>query len=102
MKYLSSQGKEPGIDYAKIDVIFPVLTSESNADTAIWLFPAIRYGLISREEGRSQLKFRGKPVDIDDIEFIDATATYLQEQALAQENDEPKNKSGQNENRDKD
>lgn len=106
--FLSTLGKEAGIDYSNIYLIFPVLTTESNADTAIWLFPAIRYGLISREEGRSQLKFRGKAVSMENIDFIDPTAKYLQETTLGQQNtnenndDEPKDKSGKNENRDKD
>lgn len=95
--FLSSQGKEPGVDYAKIDVIFPVLTAESNADTSIWLFPAIRMGLISRDEARAQLKFRGKAQKVEELEFIDPTATYLQEMGLQQQNadpDEPSNKDG--------
>lgn len=95
--YLSTQGKEAGIDYANIYVIFPVLTTESNADTSIWLFPAVRMGLISRDEARAQLKFRGKATKLEEIEFIDPTATYLQEQALEQQSanpDEPKNKDG--------
>lgn len=87
--FLSSEGHEPGIDYAKIDVIFPVLTTESNADTSIWLFPAVRMGLISRDEARAQLKFRGKAVKVDDLEFIDPTARYLQEMALQQQEANP-------------
>lgn len=95
-------GKTPGIDYANLYLIFPVLTTESNADVANWLFPAIRMGLISRDEGRSQLKFRGKCLPIEELEFIDPTATYLQEMVIQQGSqpadaggDEPKNKSGQ-------
>ena len=41
-------------DYANIYLIFPTLTTESNADVATWLFPAIRYGLVSRDEARAQ------------------------------------------------
>ncbi|MBO5476256.1 MAG: hypothetical protein J6A15_00695 [Clostridia bacterium] len=95
--FLSQEGYEPGLDYASISVIFPVLTAESNADTSIWLFPAIRMGLISRDEARAQLKFRGKAMKIEDLEFIDPTATYLQEMALEQQAadpDEPSNKDG--------
>ena len=40
--FLSTQGKEAGIDYSNIYLVFPVLTTESNADTSIWLFPAVR------------------------------------------------------------
>lgn len=95
--FLSSNGQEAGINYANIYIIFPVLTTESNADTSIWLFPAIRMGLINRDEARAQLKFRGKAMKLEEIEFIDPTATYLQEQAIEQQQadpDEPKVKDG--------
>ena len=95
--YLATEGKEAGVDYANIYVVFPVLTTESNADTSIWLFPALRMGLINRDEARAQLKFRGKAMKLEEIEFIDPTATYLQEMALEQQAadpDEPKNKDG--------
>lgn len=94
-------GKMPGIDYANMYLIFPVLTTESNADVANWLFPAVRMGLITRDEARSQLKFRGKSMKLEEIEFIDPTATYLQEMIIQQGGqpadaggDEPKDKSG--------
>ena len=87
--FLSTQGKEAGIDYSNIYLVFPVLTTESNADTSIWLFPAVRMGLITRDEARAQLKFRGKAMKLEDIEFIDPTATYLQEQALEQQKADP-------------
>ena len=87
--FLSSNGQEAGINYANIYIIFPVLTTESNADTSIWLFPAIRMGLINRDEARAQLKFRGKAMKLEEIEFIDPTATYLQEQALEQQQADP-------------
>lgn len=64
-------GKIPGQDYANIYLIFPTLTTESNADVAQWLFPAIRYGLISRDEARAQLSFRGQAIPVDQLEFID-------------------------------
>ena len=103
--FLSTQGKEPGIDYASIHVIFPVLTAESNADTSIWLFPAVRMGLVSRDEARAQLKFRGKAMKVEDLEFIDPTAKYLQEMALEQQAadpDENKNRDGRGDPAEKD
>lgn len=94
-------GKQPGIDYANMYLVFPVLTTESNADTAQWLFPGIRMGLINRDEARAQLKFRGKALPLEEIEFMDPTATYLQEQIIAQGGEgneapstDPKDKSG--------
>ena len=87
--FLSANGQEAGINYANIYIIFPVLTTESNADTSIWLFPAVRMGLINRDEARAQLKFRGKAMKVEEIEFIDPTATYLQEQALEQQQADP-------------
>lgn len=69
--FLEEQGKIPGQDYANIYLIFPTLTTESNADIATWLFPALRYGLISRDEARAQLSFRGKALPVEELEFID-------------------------------
>ena len=96
--FLESQGKMAGIDYANIYIIFPVLTTESNADIATWLFPAVRHGLYSRDEARAQLGLRGKALDIEELDFIDPTAKYLQELSLEQpetsELDEPKKRNG--------
>ena len=94
--FLSTQNKEAGIDYASIEVIFPVLTTESNADIATWLFPAVRHGLYSRDEARAQLGLRGKAVPIEELDFIDPTAKYLQEMALQEvpDSEEPKDRSG--------
>ena len=69
--FLEAQGKIPGQDYANIYLVFPTLTTESNADVATWLFPALRHGLISRDEARSQLSFRGKAIPVEELEFID-------------------------------
>lgn len=69
--FLEAAGKTPGKDYANIYLIFPTLTTESNADVATWLFPALRYGLISRDEARAQLSFRGKAIPVEQLEFID-------------------------------
>ncbi len=94
--YLEGEGKTAGIDYATIYVIFPVLTTESNADIATWLFPAIRHGAISRDEARAQLGYRGKALPIEELDFIDPTAKYLQEMALQEvpDSEEPKDRSG--------
>ena len=69
--FLEHEGKLPGQDYANIYLIFPTLTTESNADVATWLFPALRYGLVSRDEARAQLSFRGKAMPVEELEFID-------------------------------
>lgn len=102
--FLEQQGKMAGIDYANIYAIFPVLTTESNADIATWLFPAVRHGLYSRDEARAQLGLRGKALDIEELDFIDPTAKYLQEMSLAQpetsELDEPKKRNGSGDTKD--
>lgn len=96
--FLSTQGKEPGIDYATIYVVFPVLTTESNADIATWALSLVRYGVISRDEARAQFGYRGKAIPIEELDFIDPTAKYLQEMALQQAEtsdlEEPKDRSG--------
>ena len=99
-------GKIPGEDYANIYLIFPVLTSESNSDAATWIFPALRHGLISRDEARSQLNYRGKALNIEEIEFVDPTLREFQEQNMqSAPNDstdpgEPKNRSGKGDPKD--
>lgn len=104
--FLEEQGKIPGQDYANIYLVFPVLTTESNADTANWLFPAIRHGLISRDEARAQLSFRGKAIPVEELEFIDDSwIEKVQadiEAAKADPTDpaEPGNKSGQGDPKD--
>ena len=96
--FLETQGKTAGIDYASIIVVFPVLTTESNADIATWLMPAVRHGLYSRDEARAQLGLRGLAVPIEELDFIDPSAKYLQEMALQQaessELEEPKKRNG--------
>ena len=94
--FLESQGKTAGIDYSNIYLVFPALTVESNADIATWVLPLVRHGIISRDEARGQFGFRGKALEIEELDFIDPTAKYLQEMALTQvpESDNPKDRSG--------
>ena len=107
--FLESLGKIPGKDYANIYLIFPTLTTESNADVATWLFPALRYGLISRDEARAQLSFRGQAIPVEQLEFIDDSwiekvEADIESATMAPNNggyndptqpNEPKNRSGQ-------
>ena len=113
--FLEQQGKTPGKDYANIYLIFPTLTTESNADVATWLFPAIRYGVISRDEARAQLSFRGKALPVEELEFIDDSwiekinadiESSLMTPATGAYNDptqpnEPKNRSGKGDGKSK-
>lgn len=94
--FLESQGKMAGVDYSNIYLVFPALTVESNADIATWVLPLVRHGIISRDEARGQFGFRGKALNIEELDFIDPTAKYLQEMALTQvpESDNPKDRSG--------
>lgn len=96
--FLEQQGHIAGIDYSNIYLIFPALTTESNADVATWVLPLVRHGIISRDEARGQFGFRGKALSIEELDFIDPTAKYLQEQSLTEpetsELDEPKDRSG--------
>ena len=94
--FLETQGKMAGVDYSNIYLVFPALTVESNADIATWVLPLVRHGIISRDEARGQFGFRGKALGIEELDFIDPTAKYLQEMALTQvpESDNPKDRSG--------
>ena len=104
--------KIPGQDYANIYLIFPTLTTESNADVATWLFPAIRHGLISRDEARAQLSFRGIALPTEELEFIDDSWIEKVQADIdsAKQNEgtyndptkpnEPKNRSGKGDGKD--
>jgi hypothetical protein len=110
--FLESQGKVLGDDYLNIYLVFPVLSAEANSDAASWIFPAIKYGLISRDEARAQLGFRGKSLSVDDIEFVDSSLRDVVESNInknnattspdAKSNDNvPVNKSGKGDTKDK-
>ena len=94
--FLETLGKIAGIDYSNIYLIFPALTVESNADIATWVLPLVRHGIISRDEARGQFGFRGKALPVEELDFIDPTAKYLQEINLTQvpDSQEPKDRSG--------
>lgn len=94
--FLELQGKIAGIDYANIYLVFPALTVESNADIATWVLPLVRHGIISRDEARGQFGFRGKALPVEELDFIDPSAKYLQEMALQQlpDSEDPKDRSG--------
>ena len=78
--FLESQGKILGDDYLNIYLIFPVLSAEANSDAAAWIFPAVKYGLISRNEARAQLGYRGQAIDVADLEFVDSSLREIAEQ----------------------
>ena len=94
--FLESQGKTAGVDYSNIYLVFPALTVESNADIATWVLPLVRHGIISRDEARGQFGFRGKALPIEELDFIDPSAKYLQEMQLQDmpDSEEPKDRSG--------
>jgi len=102
--FLETQGKIVGVDYANIYVIFPALTTESNADIATWVLPLVRHGIISRDEARGQFGFRGKALDIEELDFIDPSAKYLQEMSMqtaeVSESGVPKDRSGKGDSAD--
>ena len=78
--FLESQGKILGDDYLNIYLIFPVLSAEANSDAAAWIFPAVKYGLISRNEARAQLGYRGQAIDVAALEFVDSSLREIAEQ----------------------
>ena len=96
--FLESQGKTAGVDYSNVYLVFPALTVESNADVATWVLPLVRHGIISRDEARGQFGFRGKALPIEELDFIDPSAKYLQEMSMqtaeVSESGNPKDRSG--------
>ena len=102
--FLETQGKMAGIDYSNVYLVFPALTVESNADIATWVLPLVRHGIISRDEARGQFGFRGKALPIEELDFIDPSAKYLQEMAMqtaeVSESGNPKDRSGKGDSAD--
>ena len=66
--YLEKQGILIGEDYQTIMLNFPPQTVEEYSKAIAWLSPAINLGLISREEARNTLGFKGPALDIEDVE----------------------------------
>lgn len=102
--FLESQGKTAGVDYSNVYLVFPALTVESNADVATWVLPLVRHGIISRDEARGQFGFRGKALPIEELDFIDPSAKYLQEMSMqtaeVSESGNPKDRSGKGDSAD--
>ena len=102
--FLETQGKTAGVDYSNVYLIFPALTVESNADVATWVLPLVRHGIISRDEARGQFGFRGKALPIEELDFIDPSAKYLQEMSMqsadVSESGNPKDRSGKGDSAD--
>lgn len=70
--FLTSLGKEIGVDYQNIYINFPRITIETPSESIKAIVPAIQSGLMTREEGRSDIGYRGVPVPIDQIEITGA------------------------------
>jgi len=96
--FLTSLGKESGLDYQNIYINFPRITIETPSESIKAIIPAVQAGLMDREEARSDIGLRGVPVPIDEIEI-----TQLQVQAPQNKdgrggdpNNEPSQNSGDN------
>lgn len=57
--YLESQGYVRGDDYHNIYIAFPPTTTELPSESIIWIKSALELGLITLDEARSVLGFRG-------------------------------------------
>ena len=57
--FLKTKGKERGKDFHNIYIAFPPTTTELPSESIIWVKTAIEMGLITPNEGRSMLGFRG-------------------------------------------
>ena len=57
--FLETQGYTRGKDYHNIYIAFPPTTTELPSESIIWIKSAIELGLITLDEARSVLGFRG-------------------------------------------
>lgn len=66
-----NEGKVRGEDFHNVYIAFPLATTELPSETIIWIAKAIEMGLISLDEGRAELGFRGAaPGVTDDLREI--------------------------------
>lgn len=59
-KYLEKLGYEDGVDYHNIYINFPPSTSELPSDSIVWVKTSVEMGIITLDEARSIMGFRGK------------------------------------------
>lgn len=65
--YLESQGHIIGEDIGNVYINFPAISIETPGEAAAWVFPALREGLISREEARNAFGYGGLALDPSDV-----------------------------------
>lgn len=83
--------KKQGEDYKNVYINFPPISSELPSDSIIWIKTAVELGLISFDEGRAQLGYRGKAVHMtNDLEkYYDIKKGGNQQGTEKQKNADP-------------
>lgn len=85
--YLERLGYEDGVDYHNIYINFPPSTSELPSDSIIWVKSAFEMGLITLDEARSILGFRGRaPGATEELESYYLTKTLSSQQKYDDKN----------------
>lgn len=98
-KYLERKGYEDGVDYHNVYINFPPSTSELPSDSIIWVKSCIELGLITLDEGRAIMGFRGKaPGSTDELKEYYLTKTLSSSNGLSEtvnngDKDDPYNKT---------
>lgn len=72
--FLEKQGKIMGIDYLNIYLNFPIPSIDTPSEAIKWILPALREGLITRDEARAKLGLRGVPLPLSEIQIADSSS----------------------------
>lgn len=109
--YLEKLGYERGSDFHNVYIAFPLATTELPSESIIWIAKSIEMGLITLDEGRANLGFRGAaPGVTPDLESIFKARSIQYDSGMDTGNkdntgstkaDEPKDRSGKDPDADK-
>lgn len=109
--FLEKEGAIRGEDYHNAYIAFPLATTELPSESIIWIKTALEMGLISLNEGRAELGFRGAaPGATKELEDIYRIKSVQYDSGMGQGNEgntgstkveEPKDRSGKDADADK-
>lgn len=67
--FFEKNGKLQLQDYRYLQINFPMQAVEESSKAITWIAPAINLGLITRDEGRNTLGFKGEAIEIEAMEI---------------------------------
>ena len=109
--YLEKLGKVRGEDFHNVYIAFPLATTELPSESIIWIAKSIEMGLISLDEGRANLGFRGAAPGVTEeleeifrvrsIQYDSGMDTGNKDNTGSTKVEEPKDRSGKDPDADK-